>query len=533
MIQREESFVLDKVRCPKCAAAGKDKHNDNLAIYSDGHHYCFSCGYYKHGQNVFTPSNKAPQKSKIEKDTFKRSTIRTGVPLAVGSRSKTATAHGVGLAGLMLWGRALTPGDVEGLVRVETLADVVKLPPEERVKAAGKLYDWWLATIDEPFRSATAEVAKLEAERAEIVKRATVAHVMHEKDGMAKAHVLDRGEYDKRKDEVAADTPAALPPFPESLPRDRLGLAKWLLLQEHPLTTRVTVNRFWQEVFGAGLVRTTGDFGTTGELPSHPELLDWLAVEFRESGWDVKKLFRLMLTSAAYRQAATTTPEKLRKDSANRLLSRGPRFRMDAEMVRDQALAASGLLVRKLGGPSVKPYQPDGVWEAVAMNVSNTAKYRRDSGDALYRRSLYWFWKRSAPPASLDIFNAPSRETCTVKRERTNTPLQALVTLNDPQFVEAARALADAALQSGGDTDDARIDFMAERILARPLDADEMAIVKKSLAELSGWYQAHADDAARLVAVGDSKPVTADAVRLAGWTMLANEFLNLDEALCK
>jgi hypothetical protein len=473
-----------------------------------------------------------PQKTKAENDTFKRNTIRTQVPLAIGGRSSDSPAHGVGVAAVSIWDDALSAAEIETGSRARALARVISLPPDERPAAAASLYDWWLQARDEPFQAAAASLAGLEQEATEIKKRGTVAHVMNEKDGMAKAHILDRGEYDKRTDEVTADTPDVLPALPADLPRNRLGLAKWLLLQDHPLTTRVTVNRFWQEVFGTGLVRTTGDFGTTGELPSHPELLDWLAVEFRESGWDVKKLFRLMLTSAAYRQAATTTPEKLRKDAANRLLSRGPRFRMDAEMVRDQALAASGLLVRKLGGPSVKPYQPDGVWEAVSMG-GNTNRYQRDSGDALYRRSVYWFWKRSAPPASLDIFNAPSRETCTVKRERTNTPLQALVTLNDPQFVEAARAIADAAIQSGGDTDDARIEFMAERILARPLDADEMAIVKKSLAELSGWYQAHADDAARLVAVGDSKPVTADAVRLAGWTMLANEFLNLDEALCK
>jgi hypothetical protein len=239
-----------------------------------------------------------------------------------------------------------------------------------------------------------------------------------------------------------------------------------------------------------------------------------------------------MVTSAAYRQQAVATPEKITKDAANRLLSRGPRFRMDAEMIRDQALAASGLLVRRLGGPSVKPYQPDGVWEAVTMPESNTKSYKRDTGENLYRRSMYWFWKRSAPPASLDVFNAPSRELCTVRRERTNTPLQALVTLNDPQFVEAARALADAALEQGG-ADDAALDFIARRVLSRPLTADELAIVRRSLADLAEWYAAHPDDARLVVTVGDSKPKAADAPRLAAWTMLCNEILNLDEVLCK
>ncbi len=275
--------------------------------------------------------------------------------------------------------------------------------------------------------------------------------------------------------------------MPADLPKNRLGLAQWLVRPENPLTARVTVNRFWQEVFGTGLVRTAGDFGVSGELPSHPELLDWLAVEFRESGWDVKRLFRLMVESATYRQSAAITPEKREKDPHNRLLSRGPRFRMDAEMIRDAALASGGILVGKLGGPSVKPYQPEGVWEAVAMPESNTHFYQPDHGEKLYRRSLYTFWKRSAPPASMDVFNAPSREVCTVRRERTNTPLQALVTLNDPQFVEAARALAQLALKHGGQTPDRRIDFIARRLLARPFRPEELAVVQTSLAKLRAY----------------------------------------------
>ena len=473
-----------------------------------------------------------PQKLKVEKKTFQKGTIRTQSPLVVGGRHTTAPARGVGLAGLSIWGRAFSAGEVEGLARGSALAQLVTLPPDERPKAAGDLYDWWLKTADGPSQQAASVVAAIEAEQAEIKKRGTIAHVMHEKPEMPKAFVLDRGEYDKRKDEVGPDTPDVLPPLPASLPKNRLGLAQWLLLQEHPLTTRVTVNRFWQEVFGTGLVRTSGDFGITGELPSHPELLDWLAVEFRTGGWDVKQLFRLMVTSATYRQAAIATPEKLAKDAANRLLSRGPRFRMDAEMVRDHALAASGLLVRQIGGPSVRPYQPEGVWEAVAMDNSNTRSYKPDSGAGLYRRSMYWFWKRSAPPTSLDIFNAPSRESCCVKRERTNTPLQALVTLNDPQFVEAARALADRALELGAG-DDQRLTFIAERLLARRFSAEELPVVKKSLADLSAWYAAHPDDAEKLIAVGASKPRATDAVQLATWTMLTNELMNLDEVLCK
>jgi hypothetical protein len=348
------------------------------------------------------------------------------------------------------------------------------------------------------------------------------------------AYILARGEYDKRQDAVEPATPAALPPFPDAAPRNRLGFAKWLLEPDHPLTARVTVNRFWQEIFGTGLVKTAGDFGVSGDLPSHPELLDWLAIEFREQGWDVKQFYKLIVTSATYRQSAETTPEKLERDPQNRLFSRGPRFRMDAEMIRDSALAVSGLLVPKIGGPSVKPYQPDGVWEAVAMKESNTNKYQRDTGESLYRRSMYWFWKRSAPPASMEIFNATAREACTVRRERTNTPLQALVTLNDPQFVESARVLATQVLKHSAGADEGRVNWIGQRLISRSFDAEEMKVIAASLAELSAYYREHADDAKLLIAVGDTPTdPQIPAEKLAAWTMLVNELMNLDEVLNK
>jgi hypothetical protein len=322
--------------------------------------------------------------------------------------------------------------------------------------------------------------------------------------------------------------------MPADAPRDRLGFARWLMRPENPLTARVTVNRFWQELFGAGLVRTTGDFGVAGEPPSHPQLLDWLAVEFRESGWDVKHIYKLMVLSATYRQSAAATPEKTEKDPQNRLLARGPRFRMDAEMVRDAALAGSGLLVEKIGGPSVKPYQPPGIWDQVGMPEGDTRKYQQDTGDDLYRRSVYTFWKRQAAPAAMIIFNAPSREVCTVRRDRTDTPLQALVTLNDPQFVEAARHLAQLALEKSATNAAARIDFMAERLLARPLGAPEKKVVESGLADFLAHYQQSRRDTADLLAVGDSKPdAKLDGATLAAYTMVANELMNLDEALNK
>ena len=306
---------------------------------------------------------------------------------------------------------------------------------------------------------------------------------MNEKAEPATAYILFRGDYDKRRDQVKADTPDVLPPMPSDLPAYRLGFAQWLVRPEHPLTARVTVNRFWQELFGNGLVKTAGDFGLTGEAPSHPELLDWLAVDFRDKGWDVKAFFKQLVTTAAYKQSAATTPEAVEKDPQDRYLARGPRYRMDAEMVRDYALAVSGLLVPKIGGPSVRPYQPEGVWEAVAMPGSDTRDYRPDKGEKLYRRSLYTFWKRSAPPASMDIFNAPSREVCTVRRERTNTPLQALATMNDVQFVEAARRLAETIVPPGVRLRlPPRFGLVARKLLARPFRDDEARVVRDSLA---------------------------------------------------
>jgi hypothetical protein len=439
------------------------------------------------------------------------------------------------LQDVRLYGRALTGPEVEQVSRVARATGLLAKPALKRTpQEANELYDWWLAALDTPYREVNAKVAAVQAEEVTLRSRGTIAHVMQERAGEATAYILFRGEYDKRRDQVKAATPKAMPPMPPDLPHNRLGLAKWLLRPEHPLTARVTVNRFWQEIFGTGIVRTTGDFGVSGELPSHPEVLDWLAVEFRESGWDVKRFFKLLVTSAAYRQSSAVSRAALEKDAPNRLLSRGPRYRLDAEMIRDYALAASGLLVRKVGGPSVKPYQPEGVWEAVAMIGSNTRDYRRDNGASLYRRSMYTFWKRAAPPASMDILNAPNRETCTVRRERTNTPLQALVTLNDPQFIESARNLAQVALKEGGATFEGRLDVMARRLLARPMRPEEARVVEGVLSDLLTYYKGQPREADRLVSVGESRADAAlDTATLAAWTMTANQLMNLDEVLNK
>ncbi|HYI97576.1 MAG TPA: DUF1553 domain-containing protein [Bryobacteraceae bacterium] len=396
------------------------------------------------------------------------------------------------------------------------------------------LRTWYLVKEDKEFDKLIREQDELNQEAKKIARRGAVTLVMQERaNSKPSAHLLYRGAYDQKRALVTADTPTALPPMKSDLTKNRLGFAKWLFTEEHPLTARVTVNRMWQEIFGTGIVKTSDDFGSQGEPPSNPELLDWLAVDFRETGWDVKKFYRQMLLSAAYRQRAQLTPLKAEKDPENRLLSRGPRFRLDGELVRDYALAASGLLVPQIGGPSVKPYQPDGVWEAVAMIGSNTRFYKQDSGDGLYRRSIYSFWKRSAPPASMEVLNAPTRESCTVRRERTNTPLQALVTMNDVQFVEAAKVLAQQSMENAPTLDE-QIDFISLRLLSRALTPEERNAAHKGYADFRRHYTEVPSDAERLLEVGERKPNPAlESSSFAALTVLTNELMNLDEVLNK
>lgn len=365
-------------------------------------------------------------------------------------------------------------------------------------------------------------------------KEVVATMVSKELDKPRPAWVLVRGQYDKHGDPVAPGVPAVLPPLPQAETTNRLTFARWLVEPQHPLTARVTVNRFWQQFFGIGLVKTAEDFGTKGEWPSNPELLDWLATEFMRSGWDVKHLVRLMVTSAAYRQDSHASPELVALDPENRLLGRGPRFRLDAEVLRDEALYVSGLLNLAMGGRGVHPYQPGGVWEAVGYTTSNTAKYSQDHGDALYRRSLYTLWKRTAPPPSMTTFDAPSREQCRARRERTNTPLQALLTMNDPQYLEAARQLGFRMLHEGGAADVDRLGYGFRLAAARAPSDQERAVLEASLAAQRAHYQAHADAAAKLIAVGESPaPKDVPATELAAYTMVANLLLNLDEVLTK
>ncbi len=345
---------------------------------------------------------------------------------------------------------------------------------------------------------------------------------------------LIRGRYDRPGEQVSPGVPDFLPPLPDGTPPNRLAFAQWLVDRRHPLTARVAVNQLWQQYFGVGIVATSEDFGSEGEPPSHRELLDWLAVEFMDSGWDMKALQRLIITSATYRQTAQVSSDQYRDDPQNRLLARGPRYRMDAEMVRDQALAISGLLVEQLGGRGVKPYQPDGVWEAVAHPVSNTARYEQDHGESLYRRSLYTFWKRTAPPPAMQILDAPSRECCVVRRSRTNTPAAALLLMNDIQFVEAARKLAEQLCSSAVPDDSERLSFAFRRVTGRPPNSIELAELGAALQRFRQHYDQDLPAAVQLSTVGESPNTTdAKATELAAWTMVANLLLNLDEAVTK
>ena len=484
------------------------------------------------GVNIYI--NGALQEADRDPDKL-QSTIKSKAPFKIGQRNKGENVELAGVQDIRLYSRALKSEEIAALRDKPRLAYLVSKPADKRSEDEQKaIYDSYLNTYDKDYIGVAKAFASLEQEERDIKKRGTIAHVMNEKSTEPEAYVLFRGEYDKRRDKVAPGTPEMLPAFPEDYPKNRLGFAKWLLRPEHPLTARVTVNRMWQELFGQGFVRTANDFGVSGDLPSHQDLLDWLAIEFRETGWDMKRMYKLIVMSSTYRQAAVLTPDKLTKDAENRLLSRGPRFRMDGEMIRDYALAVSGLLSRTIGGPSVRPYQPEGVWEMVGMQESDTRNYKQDKGEKLYRRSLYTFWKRMAPPAVLDIFNAPSREVCTVKRERTNTPLQALATMNDPQFIEAARKLAERSFNECDGSDSDRLNWIAQQLLARSLRSEERPVLERTLAELKEHYYAAENDAKALLTVGES-PLNAKAepVQLAAYTMVINQMMNLDEVLNK
>lgn len=366
--------------------------------------------------------------------------------------------------------------------------------------------------------------------------------IYRERKEVKPAYILTRGEYDQQADEVSRSTPSVLPEVESEGQLNRLALARWLVSDEHPLTARVTVNRIWQQFFGTGLVKTSEDFGSQGEMPSHPELLDWLASEFRkpqlpgaQHDWDLRHTVKLIVMSATYQQSEFIDSSEFQIDPENRFLARGPRYRLDAEMLRDQALAVGGLLVEDVGGPSVKPPQPDGLWFAVGYSGSNTVRFKADVGsDKVHRRTLYTFIKRTAPPPQMSTFDAPSRESCSVRRERTNSPLQALLLMNDPQYVECARGLAIRAMRQPDLTDQLRATFLLQQVVLREVSEDEVSALIEDYEFYCSDFASDEDRATKLISVGEqSAPTDLNAVELAAWTMVANLVLNLDEVVNK
>lgn len=393
--------------------------------------------------------------------------------------------------------------------------------------------EYFFTELDEPTQKLKARLSLLNQELDRLAKGGDIELVSAEAPTLAYADVLTRGAFGARTERVRPGVPHFLPGLPAGAPLDRLTLATWTVSPSNPLTARVTVNRMWSEIFGLGLVETTEDFGVMGARPSHPELLDWLALDFREHDWDVKRFYRQIVLSATYRQSARATPQKIDKDPNNRLLARGPRFRMDGEMLRDTALATSGLLVEKIGGPSVKPYQPAGVWEAGSHQVSDTKEYVQDHGEALYRRSLYTFWKRMATAPNMDALDVPVRDAACTRRQRTDTPLQALVLMNDPQWLEASRRLAERVIHESPIAG-ARLDTLGEILLARPWAPKEKAVLERALIKFQSTYGQDQAAAEKLLAVGESKRDAAlPENELAAWMLVASAAMNLDAVVNK
>ena len=463
--------------------------------------------------------------------------IATTVPLQLGARhGDVARLTGVvGIQDFRFYRRLLKPAEIAALGGDDGLGRILATAADQRTpEQNAALLKHYLAQVDPVSQALRAKLDAATKEQQAIRARGSVTLVMQERpNSEPTAHILARGVYTAKGEQVPANVPAALPPLAPDAPRNRLGLAKWLVDPANPLPARVTVNRFWLQCFGSGIVETAQDFGAMGARPSHPQLLDWLATEFIDSGWNTRHILKLIVSSATYRQSAIVSTEKLEKDPYNHLLTHGPRLRLDAEAIRDLALAASDLLSPTIGGPSVKPYQPDGIWESVAMKESNTRVYKQDAGESLYRRSLYTFWKRIAPPPSMEILNAPVREVTCVRRERTNTPLQALVVLNDPQFIEASRQLGANAIRNSAEAT-ARLDFITARLLSRPLETAEREIITRSHEQAMAAFTAKPDDATALISIGATPPDPAiPAPELAAWTFTASQILNLDEVLTR
>jgi hypothetical protein len=478
-------------------------------------------------RNTRVPLSVAPKKSVVALFELASALEGEEVEITIGVENA---------GGATAWTISATSSAIEQ-VAPDAIIALAKIDETKRTAAQRKqLRDYRLSQLPE-YRRLSDEEASLRKAIADGEGEIPTTLVMEEQPEPRPTFILMRGAYDKPGERVAADTPAVLPKAAADLPKNRLGLAKWLVSAENPLTARVVVNRIWQHFFGAGIVRSSEDFGAQGDLPSHPELLDWLAVTFRESGWNVKHLIKLIVTSESYSQSSKQGAEAATQelDPSNKWISRGPRHRLSAEVIRDQILAASGLLVRKVGGPAVKPYHPPGLYEQVVAQKDNPkATYTQGHGEDLYRRSLYTYWKRSVPHPAMLVFDAPFREVCAMRRSRSNTPLQALNLMNDPTYVEASRFLAQRMISEGGDTTDSRVSHGVRLLLAREPDSRERKILVAAFERALRDFNADPAAAIQFLDIGERKSsVAVSAAEHAAFATVASTLMNLDEAITK
>ncbi|MEO6740433.1 MAG: PSD1 and planctomycete cytochrome C domain-containing protein [Chthoniobacteraceae bacterium] len=461
-------------------------------------------------------------------------TVPPNATLSVTLRHDSIANHNIGRFRLSMTSLPPATVKIDGAKVAPSIMAAIDTEPAKRTPAQRtELAKFFRENADNPAKRAEAAVAAAKKSLDAVYADVSSTMVMEELPQPKEARLLKRGEYDKPGDAVPRALPAVFPPLPAGAPNNRLGFAKWLVSGEHPLTARVWVNREWERFFGTGLVKTSENLGSQAEWPSHPELLDWLATEFVRLKWDMKAMQKLIVMSATYRQSSRVTPELIAKDPENRLLARGPRFRLGAESLRDQALAISGLLVEKIGGPSVKPYMPAAVWDETSV-YGDMRNYKEDAGEGLYRRTLYTIWKRTAAPPTMTMFDSPSREICTVKRSRTNTPLQALALLNEKTYIEAARVLAQRMIAEGGSTPEQRIAWAFRRATSRAPRADELQVLVAGLAKRTARFQQSPEEAAKILAVGEAKPdAKLNPIELAAYTFTANVLLNLDEVVTR
>jgi len=455
-------------------------------------------------------------------------------PLLIGGGAGPQWRFNGAIDEVRIYNTLLDSEDLAVLASADSISRIATISPEargegQRLKMRGAFLE---AAAPAGAQREWKKWRELKQRKFQLEKTISTVMVMQELPEPRPTQLLRRGSYDAPGDSVQRGVPAVLPAMPKDAPNNRLGLARWLVSKENPLTSRVTVNRLWQMLFGVGLVKTAGDFGAQGEQPSHPELLDWLAIEFEQNGWNVKDLLKTIVTSATYRQSSMSTPELVRGDPDNRLLSRGPRLRLPAQTIRDQALFVSGLLVEELGGPSVKPYQPAGLLKD--MVFTNMAEYAQEQGEGLWRRSLYTFWKRTVMPPAMQVFDASSREYCRVSETRTNTPLQALNLMNDVTYVESARMLAQRMLNEGGVGPVDRITEGFRLATGRVPDGLETELLQSSLGTQLAYFKSNPDAAAKLIAVGETDiDPGLEAEELAAYAVVGSLILNLDEVITK